>query len=275
MRIFVIPLGDNNTASSRLRVHLIAPFLGYLFDLPERYEKGDVLIIQKVHNPDELRKAKSQGAKIIFDCDDPLFYRRAYAGMAQMADVVTVDTESRKTYAEQYTNTPIVVIPDTLDWDGITRKEELKNDIAGWTGYGNNAEFLEGIKIPFKLRLITTPNAKEYFTGEFEQVDWKLETVDEEIRKCEIMINYLPLNETTAQKGMHKLLKSWANGVACYVSRLPDYVKAMEEAGVGEKYLVDDWSKLKNIGFDKKCFDYAMRYKPEIIVKQWEKLFKF
>lgn len=268
--IYAIPLGDRNIASSRLRIHLIAPILGYSFGLPKHYEKGDTLIIQKVHNPEELRKAKSQGAKVIFDIDDPYLYRRAYQSMAEMADLVTVDTEARKAYAESFTTTPVVVIPDALDWDGVRRGTDVKNGVAGWTGYGNNAEFLEGMVLPFNLRLISTIDCGKYFSGDFEFAEWKLETVDEEIRGCELMINRLPLNETTAQKGMHKLLKSWANGVPCYTSRIPDYVKAMEEAGVGEKYLVDDWANLKNIGFDEKCFIYAMKYSAEEVSKKWK-----
>lgn len=267
--IYFLPLGGLETASSRLRVHLIAPHIGAQVGVPDHYEKGDVLIIQKVHDPNELRKARSQGAKIVFDIDDSYFYRRAYASMVEMADVVTVDTETRKFCARNYTESPVFVIPDALDWDGITRGYEEKNGIAGWTGYGNNAEFLEGMIIPYKLRLISTLDCGEYYTGDFEFAEWKLETVDEEIRQCELMINRLPLNETTAQKGMHKLLKSWANGVPCYTSRIPDYIKAMQEAGVGEKYLVDDWANLKNIGFDKRCFEYAMRYRAEEISKKW------
>lgn len=269
---YCIPLGGIETASSRLRVHLIAPHLGYSFDLPERYEKGDVLIIQKVHNPDELRKAKLQGAKVIFDIDDPYLYRRAYQDMVEKADLITVDTESRKAYVEQYTTKPVAVIPDALDWDGVTRGYEVRNGVAGWTGYGNNAAYLNGIVIPYNLRLISTNDCGKYYEGDFEFAQWKLETVDEEIRQCELMINRLPLNETTAQKGMHKLLKSWANGVPCYTSHIPDYVKAMEEAGVGEKYLVDDWQSLKNVGFDKKCLEYAMKYRAEEVAKKWKQV---
>jgi hypothetical protein len=43
----------------------------------------------------------------------------------------------------------------------------------------------------------------------------------------------------------------------------------MKEAGVGEKYLVDDWSKLKNIGFDEKCYQYAMRFTSDRIAELW------
>lgn len=271
---YFLPLGDNQTASSRLRVYLIAPYLNATIGCPDRYEKGDVLIIQKVHAPDELRKAKSQGAKVIFDIDDPYLYKHTYQSMAEKADLVTVDTEARKAYAEQYTNKPVVVVPDALDWDGVTRGYDVKNGIAGWTGYGNNAAFLEGMVFPYKLRLISTVDCGKFYSGDFEFSQWDLDTVDEEIRQCEFMINRLPLNETTAQKGMHKLLKSWANGVPCYTSRIPDYVKAMEEAGVGEKYLVDDWANMKNEGFDERCRSYAMKYRAEDVAKKWKEVIK-
>jgi hypothetical protein len=240
--------------------------------LPERYEKGDTLIIQKVHNPNELRKAQSQGAKVIFDIDDAYLHITGYLHMVQMADMVTVDSDKKKEYVREYTQKPIVVIPDCLDWDGITRTEDVRNGVACWTSYGNNAEFLEGVKIPYKLKLITTPNYDSFFNGECEFAPWSLDTVDEEIRNSEMMVIPLPDNEVTRLKGMHKLLKAWANGVPCYTSPMPDYVKAMQEAGVGDKYLIEDWTKLENIGFDERCREYALQYQAENIAKQWKKI---
>jgi hypothetical protein len=270
--IYFIPLGDKNTASSRLRVHLVAPYLNAHVGVPERYEKGDVLIIQKVHAPQELHKARSQGATVIYDIDDPYLHRRAFQGMVESADLVTVDTESRKMYAEQFTKKQVVVIPDALDWDGITRTEEVNNGIACWTSYGNNAEFLEGVGIKMKLKLITTSDYKNYFSGDCDFVPWSIENVDEEIRKSEVMIIPLPDNETTKPKGRHKLLKAWANGVKCYVSPIPDYVEAMNEAGVGGKYIVKDWNTLKNPTepLEKECIEYAKKFSADKVAEIWQ-----
>lgn len=269
--IYVIPLGGIETASSRLRVHALKPFIDFSFDLPSKYEKGDVLIIQKVHNPDELRKAQSQGAKVIFDIDDYYWYRNAYRNMVELADEVTVDTEEKAKEILRIRKT-VKVIPDCLDWDG-TVAENPERDVIGWTGYGNNAESLNPIggvvARHYTWKLITSTDIGKYVDFPFRFKEWSLGTVDKELAKCEMTAYHLPDEVVGNVKGMHKLLKSWAIGVPCYTSRMPDYVKAMEEAGVGEKYLVDDWSKLENIGFDERCREYAMRYKPSNVAKLW------
>jgi hypothetical protein len=270
--IYYIPLGDNQTASSRLRVHNIRPYLESSLELPDRYTKDDVLIIQKVHCPNELHKAQSAGAKVVFDCDENYAELKGYAGMLNNADAVTTDTTERKIYLEKYTKRPIYVVPDTLDWDGITRAEDVKNNTACWTSYGNNAGFIEGIKLPMTLRLITTPDYKNYFTGKCEFVQWDINTVDDEIRKCEIMVIPLPDNEVTKPKGRHKLLKAWANGVKCYTSAIPDYLESMRDAGVGDKYIVKDWDNFKpsDLPLEVSCVEFAKRYKAGAIAKLWK-----
>lgn len=274
--IYVIPLGGIETASSRLRVHALKPFIDFSFDLPSKYEKGDVLIIQKVHNPDELRKAQSQGAKVIFDIDDYYWYRDAYRKMVELADEVTVDTEEKAKEILKIRKT-VKVVPDCLDWDGTTADTPTKG-LIGWTGYANNAESLNPIggivSRKYRWKLVTSDDIGKYVNFAFVYQKWKLDTVDKELAKCEMTAYHLPDEVVGNVKGMHKLLKSWAIGIPCYTSRMPDYVKAMEEAGVGEKYLVDDWSKLQNIGFDERCREYAMKYRVEEVAKQWKEVIK-
>jgi hypothetical protein len=268
--IYFLPWGGIEMASSRLRVHniipYIIPFLNASLNLPSAYQPNDILVIQKIPRIDELEKAKIQGAKVIYDIDDYYWDQPQYQKMIENADLVTVDTPAKAKILNA------ACIPNSLDWDGITGKQ-INNGIACWTSYGNNAGYLEGINIPYKLKLITTPDYKNYFTGKCEFKQWTLDTVDREIRESEIMIIRLPDEKKANVKSMHKLLKSWANGVPCYTSPMPDYVRAMQEAGV-EGYLVNDWSKLKNIGFDSKCKEYALRYKAENVAKQWLKLFQ-
>jgi hypothetical protein len=257
--IFYIPIGDDQTASSRLRVWNIQPFIeNSHIGIADHYEKGDVLIIQKTPQIDELRRAKSQGARVIYDIDDYYWDNPQFMKMIDECDLVTTDTEKKVEYLRRKwsPDKEIVVIPDSLDWDGSERKDFNKG-IIGWTGYGNNSQYLNPIidKLPkeFKLRLITSVDWINYIKAPAHNVQsrpWSLQMVDKYLAECEMGIYYLPEGEFEQCKGMHKLLKNWAIGLPTYTSRMPDYVKAMKEAGVGEKYLVDDWSKLKNIGFD-------------------------
>lgn len=270
MSVYFLPWGNEKMASSRLRVFNIGQFIPNSYvGCPEKYEPGDVLIIQKTPDREEMKKAQSQGAKVIYDIDDHYWDKSEFRLMVHDADLITVDTEEKKKFLPG-----AVVIPDSLDWDGEFRTKQPNNGIVGWTGYGNNAHYLKDVKLPepYRLRLITSPDWHKYLPDPEAKVQcrpWSLEMVDHYLRECELTIYNLPKEEFEQVKGMHKLLKSWANKVPCYTSRMPDYVKAMTEAGVGEKYLVDDWSKLKNIGFDEKCFEYAMKYKAENIAPLW------
>lgn len=262
--IYVIPWGDINIASSRLRVYNIQPFLDSIIGIPEKYSSNDILIIQKTPQIEELRKAKRQGAKVVYDIDDYYWKRPEFKVMIDEADIVTVDSEYKAKLLKA------VCIPDSLDWNGTEANPE--KNIIGWTGYGNNSVYLNDITLPNKytLRLITSPDWMQHYKGKAQSRPWSLEMVDKYLAECEFTIYPLPEGEFEQSKGMHKLLKSWAIGIPCYTSPMPDYVKAMKEAGVN--YIVKDWSKLKNIGFDPKCKEYAMKYKPEIIAKQWKKI---
>lgn len=277
--IYYIPFGNENTASSRLRVfkpgqHIEDAFVG----VPEKYEKGDVLIIQKTPQREEMKKAQAQGAKVIYDIDDYYWDKIEFRSMLKNADCVTVDTEEKKRMLGFVgkKSRGAVVIPDCLDWDGVSREEQPKNGIIGWTGYGNSGVYLDKIKdeLPkdYTLRLVTSADWWKYVKDEECKVQsrpWSIDMVDHYLRECEFTIYPLDKSEFANCKGMHKLLKSWANKIPCYTSPMPDYVKAMEEAGVGEKYLVEDWSKLKNEGFDEKCYEYAMRFTSDKIAQLW------
>lgn len=271
--IHFIPLGDRETASSRLRVHLIAPHLGASVGIPKQYSKGDTLIIQKTPEIGELEKAHESGAKVIYDIDDYLWHLGTYKRMILEADLVTVDSQAKAENIELVTGVKAVVIPDALDWDGTVANDTEKK-VIGWTGHGNNAEYLNPIggelSKRFTWRMITSDDVGKFINFPFSFKKWSLETVDKDLAKCEFSVYYLPDDIVGNLKGMHKLLKSWAVGIPCYTSRMPDYVKAMKEAGVGEKYLVDEWSKLENIGFDEKCREYALTFKSELISELWK-----
>lgn len=279
MSTFYLPWGDHNTASSRLRVFNIGPLLQDTYiGCPPEYKKGDVLIIQKTPDRDEMKKAQSQGAKVVYDLDDHYWDKAEFKSMLRNADMVTVDTEEKQRILDFRGNKSqlAVVIPDSLDWDGISQEKPLKNGIIGWTGYGNSSHYLKDLNLQkeYTLRLITSPDWYKGLPDPEAKIQcrpWSLDMVDHYLRECEMIIFPLPGDDFDQVKGMHKLLKAWANRIPCYTSRMPDYVKAMKEAGVGEKYLVDDWSKLKNIGFDEKCYEYAMRFKSELIAPLWQK----
>jgi hypothetical protein len=281
--IFFRPIQDKNTASSRLRVWNIQPFIpNSKIAIANKYTKDDTVVIQKIPDIELLRTAKSQGARVIYDIDDYYWSDVKYHEMLDECDHITVDTEVKKEIIEKFHNLKgkVTVIPDSLDWDG-TIKEKTGSGVIGWTGYGNNSQYLNPIlkNLPFPIRLITTADWTNYIHKDnvvnVQSRPWSLAMADKYLAECDLGLYYLPDGEFEQCKGMHKLLKNWAIGIPTYTSPMPDYVKAMKEAGVGEKYLVksiEDWKNIKFVKFDEKLRDYAMKFKPEEIAKQWIKL---
>lgn len=274
--------GDINTASSRLRVFNIQPHIkDYVLGSPEDipnydmsnyqsgYKKGDVLIIQKLPIIDELRKAQKAGCKVIYDLDDDYLDRPEFKVMIEEADLVTVDTEEKKKLIPN-----AIVIPDSLDWDGTIKEKYEHKGIIGWTGYSNGTPYLNEMKIPegMKLRLITDNKWLQFYKdNQAQSRPWSLEMVDKYLSECDLGVYFLPGDRFDSVKGMHKLLKNWAIGLPTYTTAMPDYVKAMHEAGVGDKYIIKTGEETKDVEFDPKLREYALKYSAENIAKLWKK----
>jgi len=293
--IFYVPWGDFRTASSRLRVYNISPFLenAYLgtpddmaiYDMQNgnnKYTKNDTLIIQKKPDIDELRKAQSVGARVIYDIDDLYWDRLEYKIMLDESDYITVDTQEKKDSLEKNGYTNVTVIPDSLDWDGTKKETYQDGKIIGWTGYGNNAKYLNDVKIPkgYTMRFVSSGDWCHHYTDLDKTAQgrpWSIAMVDKYLSECDFGMYYLPEGEFEQVKGMHKLLKNWAIGLPTYTSPMPDYVKAMQEAGVGRKYIVEkkeDWENLVMVRDEEdieKCREYALKYDAEIIADLWKK----
>lgn len=271
--IYSITFGDHDTASSRLRVFNIIPHIkDYVYGVPEEYKDGDVLVIQKVPNMEELKRAKSQGAKVVYDIDDR-YDSEQFLEMIREADIVTTDTDEKKKWLISY-NDNVEVIPDSLDWDGTKKETYEYKGIIGWTGYGNNAAYLTGLVIPegFTLRMISSDWFRHYDNLKAQSRPWSLAMVDKYLSECDLGVYYLPEGDFERCKGMHKLLKNWAIGLPTYTTAMPDYVKAMEEAGVGSQYLIKTGEEIKDVPFDERLREYALRYSSENVAKLWEKI---
>jgi len=268
--IYVIPLGDMSQASSRLRIHNIAPYFNYNFNLPGRYYKGDILIIQKKPEYNEMKRAQKEGATVIYDIDD---WYLDFKYMIEGADIVTVDNSYKKRLCNE-----AIVIPNSLDWDGTKREHQnIQKGLLGWTGYGNNAIYLNKIYLPlkrqnFKLRIIA--GLPTNFAGTAEFVNWSRDTVDKSLAECQYGIIHLTEDAFARSKSEHKLLKNWAIGLPTYVTPTFAYNYVVEEAGVNKKCLVKDWRNLESIEFEPNMRAYALEYTPDKIAKQWEQVFQ-
>ena len=273
-----IILWRNNVqiASCRLRVYSILPHLNleYSFVLPREYSKDDVLFIQKIANERELVKAKKGGAKVVYDIDDMYLYKPVYKRMVENADIVTVATESMKN--KFLPNS--VVIPNCLDWNGYKKESKNNSKLLSWTSYGNNAGFLNTayddlVKQNYELLLVTSSDYKQHFKGKCKFKNWSLETVDQNLALANSGLICLPKTDFCLVKSMHKLLKYWAIGIPCYVTPIPDYIKAVNESGADKNCLVNDWSNLKELRWDKSLRDYALQFTPDKIAPLWRQVF--
>ncbi len=268
--IYFLPWGNRDTASSRLRVYNVLPYLEAKIGVPKNYKKGDVLIIQKALNMYELKRAQDAGVPVIYDIDDNYLDKQEFFDMAEEADIVTVGSVFFRQY---YPTAPI--IDDTLDWDGTEKVQPEfppDNPKVGWHGYGN-LNYVSHIAPILKKRgyRIRTIVGKDYlpFYSEYDSMVWSLDTIDKDLAECDLCCFYLPDDDFSQAKGMNKLIKAWAIGLPCFVSPTPEYERVMKEAGV-EGFIVTDWETHDfTKPWEPKMREYALRFSGEEIAKQW------
>lgn len=267
-RIFFIPWGGTDIASSRLRVHNVIPHIkNASFNLPQEYKKGDVLIIQKALRPDEMKKAQSQGAKVVYDIDDNYMDKADFVNMSENADMVTVGSSFFHRY---YPEAP--VIDDSLDWDGTIKTDYSKSNMVGWHGYGNY-NFISGIAPVFEQKgmIVRTIVGKEYMNhyNRYDVKEWKRETVDKDLAECDFGVIYLPEDDFSQSKGMNKLIKGWAIGLPMFFSYLPEYDRVINESGI-RGFMTRNWDRQD---YTKKWVpemrEYALKFTPKRIAQQW------
>ena len=273
--IYFLPWGDRNIASSRLRVWNVVPYMkNTVIGTPKKYKKGDVLIIQKAINPAELLKAKKQGAKVIYDIDDNYLDKPEFAEMCRKADLVTVGSSY---FHKWFPDAP--VIDDSLDWDGTIKPKGKKGKLVGWHGYGNT-NYLQAfghafLKKKYKIKAIVGEKYIPYYT-QYETKEWKLDTIDKELAECDLLAFYLPDDDFSQAKGMNKLIKGWAIGLPVFVSYTLEYDRVFRESGVkGFMVANDNWHHHDfTKPWEPKMREYALRFTPKNIAKQWEEAIK-
>jgi hypothetical protein len=272
MSVYFKPWGGMETASSRLRVLNVVPHMDASLELPEEYKKGDVLIIQKALAMSELLKAQSQGAKVIYDIDDNYMDQKPFVDMGEAADMVTVGSSFFRRY---YPDAP--VIDDSLDWDG-TEKKEYKEDgmLVGWHGYGNLGYIFQIAPVlslrGFNIRTIVGKDFIDSYKHTFDAKEWDLSTIDKYLAECDLCCIYLPDDDFSQAQGLNKLIKSWAIGLPTFVSPMPEYERVMQEAGIDGFIVKDDEWGTHDLGkpWVPAMREYALRFRPEAIAKQWE-----
>ena len=218
--------GRKNIGSSRIRGRWMAKYWpeAEIFKMGAQY---DVLIFQKVY---WIEYAKMfPGIKILDLCDaDFLHWGYRIKQMIDLCDAVTTSTEALRDYIQQLTDKPVVYIPDRLDLEsfGDLKKEHHGNTkIVGWYGYSENFPMLDSaisclvkLKIPelivlanrrMPYQLPPSVRGKIFLTN----LPWTIETANNDLLKCDIILNPQSVRGRWKYKSNNKTINSWALGI--------------------------------------------------------------
>lgn len=123
------------TAGSYLRAYQIMPYME-----AEEFKAGkkyDVVICQKAYYVPDAR------IKILDICD-PDYFTMHNTHLYNKFDAITTSTKRLKQDIEQYTDKPLVHIPDRYDLKLLPKPKEVKEiKKAVWFGYSDNFETIE------------------------------------------------------------------------------------------------------------------------------------
>ena len=225
-----------DAASSRLRCYWVSKYLegSEVWDGSQNAFGYDVVILQKYYMfPKQLKLASELTGKkklVIFDlCDGEWTYPgrdRPLREMMQVVDFCTTSTEYIKRQIEDRYNHTCYLIPDRQDLDfhsNIKIHEETKHPVICWYGNRRTLATLSilkpvlsrlGRELDLTLRVILEAGQKfECPNVKVEMVEWKLETINKEILKSDLIINPHLDNELELAKSNNKTTKGWALGM--------------------------------------------------------------
>lgn len=132
MRILAVPIAGRQVASSRIRLYSLVEALPERFDttvaVPQLGAElrdcdpmqFDLVYVQKDARPpviDLSRRAAEAGIPVVYDIDDDFgcWPGMAEASMCEVANVVTVDSESRAVLIREVTSSTVVTLPCMID----------------------------------------------------------------------------------------------------------------------------------------------------------------
>jgi len=219
----------NSIGSSRIRVNDMVKY----WDDAEIYKYGqkyDVMIYQKVYWTEHAKTFR--GLKILDICDaDFMHWGYKTIEMLQYCDALVTPTQKLAVALARYTDKPVWVIPDRMDLNNYPHKKTHtgKAKKIGWYGYAQNFHIVNesGImkalydlnKKAADLEFIAISNGM-YVPPAFAKdavkitnYRWSLKTVNQDIQKCDIIINPKLESGPYQYKSNNKTLHALALGV--------------------------------------------------------------
>ena len=246
----------------------------------------DFILYQKAYWVEHAKKFK--GIKI-FDICDPDFLHFGYRTkeMIEECDAVTTSTRELAEQFKNFTDKPVVCIPDRVDLNIHTLHKMHKGRAKKvvWYGYSDNFEMLHIVMHfleKFGLDLIVISNKNflpqmNYVKPEIEvgmntfetdevleeqkkkkhwvsikNIRWNHETADRDILEGDIVINPTSKNGKWKYKSNNKTIKSWALGmpVAQDINDLEKFLDENERRDEANKRLIEvkqEWDVKKSV----------------------------
>lgn len=270
--------GRADIGSSRIRAEWLCKY----WEEAELYKQGqqyDVLIFQKAYWTEMAKEFK--GIKI-FDLCDPDFLHWGYKTkeMLDNVDAITTSTEKLAEAMRQFTDKPVICVPDRMDLAQHMNQKKHEGDakLVGWFGYVDNSIMLDPVlpyleKLGLDLKVISNKSylppishvrpeiergmgedesqrvlthQKKHHWIELTNIKWNNDTYLDELLDCDIIVNPTSTKGKWGYKSNNKTLTAWALGipVANTVAELKKYInpdERIKEAALRRTEIVKEW----------------------------------
>lgn len=276
-------------ASARFRAEWPAKYLGAaIVETTAIYSDlcdADLVIFQKTYNLkflDLARRLKEKGIKIAFDLCDAEWINREVEikAMIEAVDFVTVSTVAIKAWIiNQYPKKSCYIIPDGHDLDYYKPGKPVKQNAGSmnYVWYGNSGTILSLRAIMGALEANSGPKDTLTIIADecgrnailsdkigIKFVPWQLKTVNNEIRRCNLVLNPKLDNESYRVKSNNKTAMAYILGLPC-----------IERMATDEKGWTDDLINLRLVKNRKKDVmdkrDYFLKnFNMTAVAKIWQ-----
>ena len=218
----------DSIGGSRIRMNTLKRYWNEA-ELWKYGRKYSAIIYQKVYWTEHAKSF--DGIKILDLCDPDYFHwGHKVIEMAGYCDAVTCSTEPLAMDLAKFVDKPVWVIPDRLDLNAYPYKKE-HTGIAkkfGWFGYSQNFRVINdsgivkaladmSVKDPDIEFIVISDNLytpPAYLQGKIKVVNykWTPPTADQDIQKCDIIINPQLKGGVWGYKSNNKTITAWALG---------------------------------------------------------------
>lgn len=244
LRVLVQPYGDSTSASARIRVWNRLGAIKDRIEIALDYdgiESADVVYIQKRVNTNTLALVETAhllGKKVVFDIDDALgcsASEELNIEMLRRADAITVDTRFKRDEFSRYTDKPIEVIPDGIDYFTEWFDFDVRDSIETVCTFGweHNtiaaAPFVNSIADKYRTAYITNRQLAEFPASTF--IKWELPTFIDTLKTFDAVILAHGDHPNDRLRCCNRFLTAAFCGLVTVTKDTPEYRETLEDLG--------------------------------------------